>query len=58
MAESFGPSAAALRTLSMGIGDKLTGWVASNRQAIVNSDAALDLGRARGGARRRRWSAA
>jgi GAF domain-containing protein len=44
VAESFGPSAAALRTLSMGIGDKLTGWVASNRQAIVNSDAALDLG--------------
>ena len=44
VAESFGPSAAALRTLSMGIGDKLTGWVASNRQAIVNSDAALNLG--------------
>ena len=44
VAESFGPSAAALRTLSMGVGDKLTGWVASNRQAIVNSDAALDLG--------------
>ena len=26
------------------VGDKLTGWVASNRQVIVNSDAALDLG--------------
>ncbi len=26
------------------VGDKLTGWVAANRQVIVNSDAALDLG--------------
>jgi hypothetical protein len=25
-------------------GDKLSGWVAANRQTIVNSDAALDLG--------------
>jgi GAF domain-containing protein len=28
----------------MGFGENLTGWVASNRQAIVNSDASLDLG--------------
>ena len=28
------------------VGDKLTGWVAANRQVIVNSDAALDLGTA------------
>lgn len=26
------------------VGDRLSGWVAANRQAIVNSDAALDLG--------------
>jgi GAF domain-containing protein len=25
------------------MGEKLTGWVAANRQVIVNSDAALDL---------------
>ncbi len=29
---------------SVVVGDKLTGWVAANRQVIVNSDAALDLG--------------
>jgi GAF domain-containing protein len=29
---------------SVQLGDKLTGWVAANRQVIVNSDAALDLG--------------
>lgn len=28
----------------MRAGDRLTGWVAANRQVIVNSDAALDLG--------------
>ncbi len=28
------------------VGDKLTGWVAANRQVIVNSDAALNLGAA------------
>jgi hypothetical protein len=44
VAEAFGPAAPALRQLAMGVGEKLTGWVASNRQAIVNSDAALDLG--------------
>jgi len=43
-AETFGPAAAALRGVSMDIGDRLTGWVAASRQPIVNSDAALDLG--------------
>lgn len=28
----------------MGVGERLTGWVAENRQPIVNSDAGLDLG--------------
>ncbi len=44
VAERSALPAPALRTLSMGIGENLTGWVASNRQAIVNSDASLDLG--------------
>ena len=28
----------------MTVGDRLTGWVAANRQPILNSDPALDLG--------------
>jgi GAF domain-containing protein len=28
----------------MGVGDRLTGWLAATRQVIINSDAALDLG--------------
>jgi GAF domain-containing protein len=44
VADAFGPAASLLRGVSMLVGDKLTGWVAANRQAIVNSDAALDLG--------------
>jgi putative nucleotidyltransferase with HDIG domain len=44
VADSFGPAAASLRGVSMAVGDRLTGWVAANRQCIVNSDAALDLG--------------
>ena len=42
--EAFGPAAAALRGGSVGMGERLTGWVAVQRQPIVNSDAALDLG--------------
>jgi GAF domain-containing protein len=44
VADSFGPAAASMRGLSVTMGDRLTGWVAANRQPIVNSDAALDLG--------------
>jgi putative nucleotidyltransferase with HDIG domain len=44
VADSFGPAATSLRGVSMTVGDRLTGWVAANRQCIVNSDAALDLG--------------
>jgi putative nucleotidyltransferase with HDIG domain len=44
VADAFGPAAALLRTATVGIGECLTGWVAANRQPIVNSDAALDLG--------------
>ena len=30
--------------MHVGVGERLTGWVAASRQPIVNSDAALDLG--------------
>ncbi len=33
-----------MRDLSMALGDRLTGWVGANRQTILNSDPALDLG--------------
>jgi len=42
--DAVGPAAAALRGMTVGVGDRLTGWVAANRQVIVNSDASLDLG--------------
>jgi GAF domain-containing protein len=44
VAESFGPAAEALRGRTIRVGDRLTGWVAANRQLIINSDAALDFG--------------
>ena len=44
VADTFGPESSSLRGLSVAVGERLTGWVAANRQSIVNSDAALDLG--------------
>ena len=44
VADTFGPAAASMRGLTVAVGERLTGWVAANRQCIVNSDAALDLG--------------
>ena len=41
--DAFGPAAGALRGTSLAMGERLTGWVAVQRQAIVNSEAALDL---------------
>ena len=38
-----GEHAGALRGMSIGMGDRLSGWVAACRQTIANSDAALDL---------------
>ena len=35
-----------IRGLKIGLGRRLSGWVAANRQTIVNSDAELDLGEA------------
>jgi putative nucleotidyltransferase with HDIG domain len=42
--DAVGPAAAALRGMTVGVGERLTGWVAANRQVIVNSDAVIDLG--------------
>ena len=44
VAEAFGPAAGVMRGMSVPVGERLTGWVAANRQAIINSDATLDLG--------------
>jgi putative nucleotidyltransferase with HDIG domain len=38
-----GLHAAPLRELTIAVGERLTGWVASSRQTMVNSDAMLDL---------------
>src|SRR5262249_19587606 len=42
--DAFGPAAPALRGAQVAVGERLTGWVAANRQPIVNSPANLDLG--------------
>jgi len=39
-----GEGSTALQGLEIKLGDRLTGWVAENQQAIVNSEAKLDLG--------------
>ena len=44
VAGAFGPAAAAVRDMSVPVGERLTGWVAVRRQPIVNSEATLDLG--------------
>jgi len=41
--DAFGPAAGVLRGTSVAMGERLTGWVAVQRQPIVNSEAALDL---------------
>ncbi len=41
--DAFGPFAEMIRGSVVQVGERLTGWVAANKQAIVNSDAALDL---------------
>jgi len=42
-AHASGPGAAAVHGLKMRVGERLSGWVAANRQTICNSDPALDL---------------
>ena len=42
--EASGPAADFLRGTRVNVCERLTGWVAANRQVVVNSDAVLDLG--------------
>ena len=44
MRHSAGPAARHIDGVSFGMGEGLSGWVASHRQVIINSEAALDLG--------------
>jgi putative nucleotidyltransferase with HDIG domain len=44
VADTFGPHAAMLVGRTVGMGERLTGWVAAKRQPILDADAALDLG--------------
>jgi diguanylate cyclase (GGDEF)-like protein/putative nucleotidyltransferase with HDIG domain len=46
VAHAAGENAALLFGVRIGLGQRLTGWVAANRQTIRNSDAILDLGEA------------
>ncbi len=39
-----GDASSVLQGLDMRLGERLTGWVAENKQPIINSDAHLDLG--------------
>ena len=39
-----GPAAAQMTATSLRLGDGVSGWVAANRQVMINSEASLDLG--------------
>jgi len=41
---AVGDGATMVRGMRVGLGQRLSGWVAANRQTIANSDASLDLG--------------
>src|SRR5215467_9704124 len=41
--DSFGPAAGLLAGATISVGDRLSGWVAATRQAVFDSDAALDF---------------
>jgi putative nucleotidyltransferase with HDIG domain len=43
VAHASGEMASHLRGLRVGLGDRMSGWVAANRRGILNSDAQLDL---------------
>jgi len=43
---AVGESASLVHGIRMGLGTRLSGWVAANRQSICNSDPVLDLGNA------------
>ena len=39
-----GPAAAQFGAIALRLGDGVSGWVAANRQVMINSEASLDLG--------------
>jgi hypothetical protein len=41
---AIGPAAAQIRGLAIDIGHRVSGWVAANRQSMLNADAQLELG--------------
>ncbi len=43
---AFGEIASAFHGLRIALGERLSGWVAANRQTIINSDPTLDFGEA------------
>jgi putative nucleotidyltransferase with HDIG domain len=43
LTHAHGAGADGMRGVRMAVGERLSGWVAANRQTICNSDAALDL---------------
>ena len=45
-AHASGENSSYLRPVRIAVGQRLSGWVAANRQTILNSDASLDLGEA------------
>jgi GAF domain-containing protein len=44
VAYASGEMASSVQGSRIGVGERITGWVAANRRAIVNSDSVLDLG--------------
>ena len=44
MRHAAGPAAAQMTGTSLRMGEGVSGWVAANRQVIINSEASLDLG--------------
>ena len=43
-AHAFGEASSMVKGMRIPLGQRLSGWVAANRQTIINSDAFLDLG--------------
>ena len=41
---AFGDLTSAVKGMRIALGERLSGWVAANRQVILNSDPSLDLG--------------
>jgi putative nucleotidyltransferase with HDIG domain len=44
VAHAIGEMASTVQASRIAVGERISGWVAANRQAIINSDSVLDLG--------------